>query len=81
MTCSAALVQVHDVGDGRLSDAELHDNLRTLLLAGFLTTTHLLGNGLAILLADPPRPRPCGRPRSQSPPSSRKRCASRRPSR
>jgi cytochrome P450 len=47
------LVQVHDVGDGRLSDAELLDNLNTLLLAGFLTTTNLLGNGLAVMLADP----------------------------
>ena len=47
------LVQVHDVGDGQLSDAELHDNLRTLVIAGFLTTTHLLSNGLALLLSDP----------------------------
>ncbi len=47
------LVQVHDVGDGRLSDAELHDNLRTLVMAGFLTTTNLLSNGLALLLSDP----------------------------
>ena len=47
------LVQVHDAGDGRLSDAELHDNLRTLVIAGFLTTTHLLSNGLALLLSDP----------------------------
>ncbi|TVZ06399.1 cytochrome P450 [Trebonia kvetii] len=47
------LVHVHDVGDGRLSDAELHDNLRTLVIAGFLTTTHLLSNGLALLLSDP----------------------------
>ena len=46
-------MQVHDVGDGRLSDAELHDNLRTLVIAGFLTTTHLLSNGLALLLSDP----------------------------
>jgi cytochrome P450 len=48
-----ALVQVHDAGDGRLSNAELLDNLNTLLLAGFLTTTNLLGNGLAIMLGDP----------------------------
>jgi cytochrome P450 len=47
------LVQVHDAGDGRLSNAELHDNLRTLVIAGFLTTTHLLSNGLALLLSDP----------------------------
>jgi cytochrome P450 len=48
----SVLVQVHDSGEGRLNDAELLDNLRTLILAGFLTTTHLLGNGLALLLAD-----------------------------
>jgi cytochrome P450 len=47
------LVQAHDADDGRLSDAELHDNLRTLVMAGFLTTTHLLSNGLALLLSDP----------------------------
>jgi cytochrome P450 len=49
----SVLVQVHDMGDGRLSDAELLGNLNTLLLAGFLTTTHLLGNGLALMLSDP----------------------------
>ena len=49
----SALVQVHDAGDGRLTDAELLSNLNTLLLAGFVTTTNLLGNGLAIMLADP----------------------------
>ena len=49
----SVLVQVHDAGDGRLSDAELLDNLNVLLLAGFLTTTNLLGNGLAIMLSDP----------------------------
>jgi cytochrome P450 len=48
------LVRVHDAGDGRLSDAELLDNLNTLVLAGFLTTTNLLGNGLALMLSDPP---------------------------
>ena len=47
------LVQTRDADDGRLSDAELHDNLRTLVIAGFLTTTHLLSNGLALLLSDP----------------------------
>ena len=49
----SVLVQVHDAGDGRLSDAELMDNLNTLLLAGFLTTSNLLGNGLALMLSDP----------------------------
>ena len=42
----SALVQVNDAHDGRLSDAELLGNLLLLLVAGFETTTNLLGNGL-----------------------------------
>lgn len=42
----------HSDGD-RLSDAELLANLVLLLAAGFETTTNLLGNGLAVLLAEP----------------------------
>ena len=42
----SALVQVNDAHDGRLSDAELLSNLLLLLVAGFETTTNLLGNGL-----------------------------------
>ncbi|GIH19027.1 cytochrome P450 [Rugosimonospora africana] len=42
-----------DAGDGRLSDEELLANLILLLVAGFETTTNLLGNGLAILLNRP----------------------------
>jgi len=49
----SALVQVSDVGDGRLSDDELLDNLTLLLLAGFETTTNLLGNGLQVILREP----------------------------
>ncbi len=49
----SALVSVSDAGDGRLSDAELLENLSLLLVAGFETTANLLGNGLRILLADP----------------------------
>jgi cytochrome P450 len=49
----SALVQVSDSGDGRLSDDELLDNLTLLLLAGFETTTNLLGNGLRVILRDP----------------------------
>jgi cytochrome P450 len=41
------------VADWRLSQSELLDNLNVLLLAGFVTTTNLLGNGLRILLDDP----------------------------
>jgi cytochrome P450 len=48
----SALAAVHDAGDGRLSDAELLDNLSLLLVAGFETTANLLGNGLRIVLAD-----------------------------
>jgi cytochrome P450 len=40
-------------GDGRLTDAELLHNLTLLLVAGFETTTNLLGNGLQIVLQDP----------------------------
>jgi cytochrome P450 len=47
----SALVAV--TGDGRLTGSELLDNLTLLLVAGFETTTNLLGNGLRILLTDP----------------------------
>jgi cytochrome P450 len=39
--------------DGKLTDAELLHNLTLLLVAGFETTTNLLGNGLRIVLTDP----------------------------
>jgi cytochrome P450 len=48
----SALVAVADAEDGRLSDAELIGNLTLLLVAGFETTTNLLGNGLQLLLHD-----------------------------
>jgi len=48
------LLAVSDSGDGRLTDAELLNNLTLLLVAGFETTTNLLGNGLQIILQDPP---------------------------
>ena len=48
-----ALVAARDAGDGRLSEQELLANLVVLLVAGFETTTNLLGNGLAILLQRP----------------------------
>jgi cytochrome P450 len=50
----SALVGISDAGDGRLSDSELLENLTLLLVAGFETTTNLLGNGLQIILQDPP---------------------------
>jgi cytochrome P450 len=49
----SALVAVRDTEDGRLSDEELLANLITLLVAGFETTTGLLGNGLDVLLGRP----------------------------
>jgi cytochrome P450 len=47
------LLVISDSGDGRLTDAELLHNLTLLLVAGFETTTNLLGNGLQIVLQDP----------------------------
>jgi cytochrome P450 len=49
----SALVGVAGTGDGRLTDRELTRNLVLLLVAGFETTTNLLGNGLHIVLHDP----------------------------
>jgi hypothetical protein len=48
-----AMVAARDAHDGRLSDVELVANLVVLLVAGFETTTNLLGNGLAILFDRP----------------------------
>jgi cytochrome P450 len=48
-----ALVQLVDAEDARLDAAELLGNLALLLLAGFETTTNLLGNGLAVLFGHP----------------------------
>jgi len=53
MTCSATWSRSATSGDGRLSDSELLSNLTLLLIAGFETTTNLLGNGLRIMLEDP----------------------------
>lgn len=49
----AALVAARDADDDRLSDEELLANLILLLVAGFETTTDLLGNGLSILIDRP----------------------------
>jgi cytochrome P450 len=48
-----ALMAARDAGDGRLSEQELIANLIVLLVAGFETTTSLLGNGLALLFGHP----------------------------
>ncbi|MFC3501924.1 cytochrome P450 [Micromonospora krabiensis] len=50
---TSALVQVHDADGERLSGDELLANLVVLLVAGFETTTNLLGNGLVVLLEHP----------------------------
>jgi cytochrome P450 len=47
------LLAISDAADGRLTDAELLHNLTLLLVAGFETTTNLLGNGLHLVLHDP----------------------------
>jgi cytochrome P450 len=49
----SALVAARDADDGRLSQEELLANLILLLVAGFETTTSLLGNGLALLFDHP----------------------------
>lgn len=50
---TTALVQAHDADGDRLSGEELLANLVLLLVAGFETTTNLLGNGLVVLLTHP----------------------------
>lgn len=49
----SALVAVRDEDDGRLSEAELLATVLILYLAGFVTTTNLIGNGLLALLRHP----------------------------
>jgi cytochrome P450 len=48
-----ALAAAHDAGGDRLTADELMGNLALLLVAGFETTTNLLGNGLVLLLDRP----------------------------
>lgn len=50
---TSALVAARDADDGRLSEVELIANLVVLLVAGFETTTNLLGNGLENLFQHP----------------------------
>ncbi|MDA3647031.1 cytochrome P450 [Saccharopolyspora indica] len=47
------LVRVHDADPGTLDEAELVGNLVLLLVAGFDTTTHLLGSALATAFRHP----------------------------
>jgi cytochrome P450 len=46
----SAIVQAADAEPGRITDAELIQNLILLLVAGFETTTNLLGNGVRLVL-------------------------------
>ena len=48
-----ALAAAHDAGGDRLTGDELLGNLALLLVAGFETTTNLLGNGVVLLLDYP----------------------------
>jgi cytochrome P450 len=48
-----ALVEARDDASGRLSEAELVTMVLTLMIAGHTTTSHLLANGIAALLAHP----------------------------
>src|SRR5262249_19317948 len=49
----SALAQIQSANPDQLSDDELVANLITMFNAGFVTTTHLLGNGLTLLLDHP----------------------------
>lgn len=48
----SALAQAADDEPGRITDAELIQNLILLLVAGFETTTNLLGNGVRLVLGE-----------------------------
>jgi cytochrome P450 len=48
-----ALAAAHDADGEQLTAAELMGNLALLLVAGFETTTNLLGNGIVLLLDHP----------------------------
>lgn len=50
----SAILAVADGEPGRISENELLQNLILLLVAGFETTTNLLGNGVRVVLDDPP---------------------------
>jgi cytochrome P450 len=49
----SALIAVRDDEDGKLSEEELRGLVFLLFLAGFVTTTNLIGNGLLALLRHP----------------------------
>ena len=49
----SGLIAVHDEDDGRLSHDELMATVFLLFLAGFVTTTNVIGNGLLALFRHP----------------------------
>jgi cytochrome P450 len=49
----SAILTAADAEEGRISENELLQNLILLLVAGFETTTNLLGNGVRVVLDDP----------------------------
>jgi cytochrome P450 len=49
----SAIVQSADAEPGRITEVELIQNMILLLVAGFETTTNLLGNGVRLALGDP----------------------------
>jgi len=49
----SALVSLTDSDDARLTENALLDNVMLLLVAGFATTTGMLGHGMDLLLRDP----------------------------
>ncbi len=49
----SALIAVRDEDDGRLSETELMGTVFLLYVAGFVTTTNLIGNGLLALFRHP----------------------------
>jgi cytochrome P450 len=51
----SGLVTTREADGDQLTEDELIANLITLFNAGFVTTTHLFGNGLRLLLEDPAR--------------------------
>ncbi|WP_018350577.1 cytochrome P450 [Longispora albida] len=51
--CDDLISSVIEAGEGLISEAELMANLVVLFNAGFVTTTHLLGNGLGQLFKEP----------------------------
>ncbi|MGH3743058.1 MAG: cytochrome P450 [Micromonosporaceae bacterium] len=49
----SALVEANDSGESQMTETELISNLIVLFNASFVTTVHLLGTGLPLLLARP----------------------------